>query len=68
MSSQEKVVDDATFNATKMIKAFIKALLQQTTVISQSPMKKQKVVADASKETTKMGSPTEKKIGGKMLH
>ena len=65
MSNEEAAVEIAKSNATKMIKAFLTGLQKQTKVISQSPMKKQKVAADASKETTKMGSPTEKKIGDK---
>ena len=61
MTSQEKDVDAAKSNATKTIKAFLKGFLKQ----AQTPPKRQKVAADTSKETTKMGSPTEKKIGDK---
>ena len=60
MSNEEAAVEIAKSNATKMIKAFVTGMLKKSKVMSQSPMKKQKV-----EETAKMGSPTEKKIGDK---
>ena len=60
VSNEEAAVDVAKSNATKMIKAFLTGMQKKTKVISQPPMKKQKV-----EETTKMGSPSEKKIGDK---
>ena len=57
MSNEEAAVEIAKSNATKMIKAFLTGMQKKTKVISQPPMKKQKV-----EETTKMGSPSEKKM------
>ena len=60
MSNEEAAVEIAKSNATKMIKALLTGMQKKAKVKPQSPMKKQK-----TEETTKMGSPSEKKIGDK---